>query len=154
MQRPAFYYDPKTLLPLPCTIRVHTKFDAKGEVQGTSFRFAETREETPKVIFLRSENINPVQYGVVMLSAEEGYRLNNFEPNYRETTTAHVTPLLKKELPDFLYPSKTMISVYGRIDLPMLGEEGEDPFLPGLDVDGEAIFFYVLEGDIILPFLE
>lgn len=153
MQRPAFYYDPKTLLPVPCLIRVHTKFEAKGDVQGTSFRFAERKEETPKAIFLRADGIRPQQYAVLMLSAEEGYRINNVDKPYRETVTVALTELPTKELADYLYPSKTMISIYGRIDLPGFGEE-EDTDLPGLDIAGTGVMFIYAIGDIILPDLE
>lgn len=153
MQRPAFYYNPKTQLPVPCNVRVHTKMDAKGEVQGTSFRFAERADETPKIIFLRQDGIKPQQHAVVMLSAEEGYRLSSSEPIYRETVTVPATALPAKELDDYLYPSKTMISVYGRLEMPFLGDE-EDNVLPFMEIDGTALMYIVAEGDLILPFLE
>lgn len=154
MERPAFYYDPKTLLPYPVTIRVHIKQEAKGDVQGTSFRYAERREESPKVIFLREElvalGVTPARLGVVMLSAEEGYRLDNDEPKYFQTKTWFVAPLSDGELTEYRSPQDGIVGI-GRVDLPTLDPEPMDNALLPPSVSGLAILFYILSGDIDLP---
>lgn len=156
MQRPCYYYDPKTLLPVPLNIRVHTKQDAKGEVQGTSFRFAQIREETPSIVFLMEElatlGITPARLGVVMLTADEGYRLDNDEPVYRQTKTWFVKPLSDLDLKLYRSPKDGRVAMI-RIDLPGLtGELAEH--LPPMTVTGTAVQFQLAQIDIVLPPVE
>lgn len=105
MQVPAYYYATDDGPPQQCSVRVHTKFDAKlGDLKGTSFSYAETQAQVPKLIFWLAE-IDPSNMAVVMISAAEGYRVDNVHPRDGATCTAEVSILTAEERAAFQYPA-------------------------------------------------
>jgi hypothetical protein len=88
----AFYYTDANATPIPCNVRVHTKFAALGDQKGTSFSYAETREMVPRLIFWKSE-IDPDNRGMVMIAADEGYLIDHVDPPDGLTVTAQVSNL-------------------------------------------------------------
>lgn len=150
----AFYYAPKALLPRLVHVRVHNKWDAKGDVQGTSFNFAEMREETPKIVFLYEE-CDPDQQAVVVISESEAYRIINPDPRYLQTVTAACTALHPREIAakKFLWPKRGR-AVLGEFELPFLSIPQTPPtgaLVPQLSVEGDAAIFYTVAGQIELP---
>lgn len=93
----ALYYGANSEDPVPCFVRVHSKFAALGDVKGTSFSYAETREEVPQLIFWHSE-VDPEPQGVVSIGPDEAYRVGTSDPPYGDTTTAYVTRLTLAEI--------------------------------------------------------
>jgi hypothetical protein len=118
MQVPAYYFSPKTTVPSLCNVRVHNKYEAKGDVQGTSFRFAEVREDSPQLVFW-ADQVKPEQHAAVMVSSTEGYRLNTVDPRYLQTYNVYVTALTVRELATYLAPD-TDAFAYGEIVLPYM----------------------------------
>lgn len=74
MQVHALYLPPTwpAVDPIPCRVRVHTKFTQLGDQKGTSLNAAETEEQVPRLVFHAPE-INPVRGGRVTISPREGY---------------------------------------------------------------------------------
>jgi hypothetical protein len=89
------YRSPQGALTLGVHCRVHSKFEAKGDMQGTSFNYAESVEKTPRLVFWRDQIDEPtlVRGGVVVISADEAYRLDTVEPPDLQTVTWLVTAL-------------------------------------------------------------
>lgn len=147
----AFYYAPKSVLPRTVHVRVHNKWDAKGDVQGTAFNFAEIREETPKLVFW-FEECDPDQKAVVVISDHEAYRVINPDPRYLQTVTAACTQLSEREIATgkFMWPKRGR-AVAGAFELPFLTSPQPEPVLPPLTVTGSAMLFYVMYGDVELP---
>lgn len=81
---------------IPCHVRVHTRFEALGDMVGTSLGYAETRETTPKLIFWREE-VEPVGGSVVSVEIGEAYRVSTVDPKDGLTITAFVAPLSAAE---------------------------------------------------------
>jgi hypothetical protein len=77
---------------IPCHVRVHTRFEALGDMTGTSLGYAEVTEQTPKLIFWREE-LNPSQGGVVSVELGEAYRIQSIDPKDGLTITALVSPM-------------------------------------------------------------
>lgn len=74
-------------------VRVHTSFNALGEVAGTSFRYAERQEVTPKIVFLRTQVALPQVNAIVSVAEGEAYRVTNSMPPDNATIMAEVIPL-------------------------------------------------------------
>jgi hypothetical protein len=152
MQVPAYYYAQGSLVPLPVNIRVHNKWLAQGDVKGTSFAFAETREDAPALVFLYDE-IDPDIGAVVMISSSEGYRVQVPDPRYLQTVTAKVTPLLPHELPDFLSPEEGMVAA-GDLTIPFLTTDTNGDAAPFVRADAVVMLFYLAEGALVVPPVE
>lgn len=146
----AYYYDPETLMPVVGSVRVHTKFDALGDVQGTSFGYAERRDIKPKLIFWRSE-IDPVNNAVVMISSEEGYRVNTIDPPDLQTVTAFVTRLSAFERSKYLAPEDGA-AAQASIALPGLTSYvPAGGGLPALAFDADLVVYITATGALDLP---
>lgn len=106
MRVPIVYVEPNGTVHRDVHARVLSKFDAKGDMQGTSFNYAEAIEKTPKLIFWRSELDRPVlqRLGKVVVSSEEGYLLDTFEPPDNQTVTVMATPLKPSDVADLPQP--------------------------------------------------
>lgn len=78
--------------PVICYIRVHTKADALGDMRGTSLGYAERQEVVPKLIFWREE-LDPDNNAIVVVSADEAYRIDNVVPKDGPTVTVEVVSL-------------------------------------------------------------
>lgn len=103
MQVGAFYIeDPAAPVPVPCTVRVHTKMDALGELKGTSFDYGERHEMIPRLLFLIDEVPEPARGALVTITdpathAQEGYRIDNRYPADGITVSTDVTILTPAE---------------------------------------------------------
>lgn len=78
--------------PVICHVRVHTKADALGDMRGTSLGYAEHQEVVPRLIFWRDE-LDPDNSAIVVVSADEAYRIDNVVPRDGPTVTVEVVSL-------------------------------------------------------------
>lgn len=78
--------------PVICHVRVHTKADALGDMRGTSLGYAEHQEVVPRLIFWRDE-LDPDNSAIVVVSADEAYRIDNVIPRDGPTVTVEVVSL-------------------------------------------------------------
>lgn len=87
---PALYIPAQGVTPIPCAVRVHTKFGALGEPE-----MAQRVEVEPKLVFLVSELPAPlrVKTGKVSVEAGEAYLIEAVEPRDDITITARVSRL-------------------------------------------------------------
>lgn len=93
----ALYIPPGTgTIPVPCEVRVHTKFEAKGDLKGTSFSYAEKESETPKIIFMEP-GFELENKAVVSVEPGEAYRIDSFEPPDGITISASVVRLRSEQ---------------------------------------------------------
>lgn len=111
MQVPAFYIaDPAVPgVYTTCTVRVHTKQEALGEVAGTSFDYAEKHEFIPRLIFLVDEVPEPERGGVVTITDPvtgdlEAYMIDNRLPKDGITVTAEVTVMTASQYTGLPFP--------------------------------------------------
>lgn len=102
MQVPGYCYPVKGGLRV-VDVRVHTEYAALGDVKGTSFVYAERRDTQDKLIFLAAQH-RPARGDVVIISPDEGYRVDNVDPAYNITVTAMVVALTAKEMIGYVAP--------------------------------------------------
>ena len=104
MKVPASYYsDDATYVGL-IHVRVHTKWTQQGDLKGTNLNYAETEDATPKVLFDRLEVASPPRNCYVVISAAEGYRINQTKPADGEFITAECAPMTAAELAGKVLP--------------------------------------------------
>ncbi len=90
---PALYLSSIDAEPVPCFVRVHTKFQALGDMKGTNFNYAEREDITPRIIIWREEIPQPVRNAIISVEAGEAYYLDNIQPPDDLTITAMVLQL-------------------------------------------------------------
>lgn len=147
---PAFYYGPLDgMVARAINVRVHTKFDALGDVKGTSFGYAERIESVPKLIFMREE-IEPVLHAVIVISAEEGYRVNVIEPPDGITRTAKVTVLTAGDLARYISPDEGL-PVAGHSVMPRPNSQPPSSHLPRPMAAGLLSLTYLASGSSDIP---
>ena len=98
MRVPASFYATPIAAPVLIHVRVHTKMTEQGDLKGTNLNYAEREEVAPKLVFDRSEVALPPRNGMVIISAEEGYRIGQAEPPDGITITAEVSRLSSADL--------------------------------------------------------
>ncbi len=100
MRVPASYYASpgSPAEPVLIYVRVHTKSNLIGDLAGTNLSYAENREETLKLIFMRDEVGSPPRGALIVIDAEEGYLVDNLEKPDGLTVTAHVTRVEAEDL--------------------------------------------------------
>lgn len=104
MKVPAYYFAPGSAVAALCDVRVHTKLNKQqGDLAGTNFSYAEQEEHIPALLFWRSQ-IDPDNKAVVMISADEGYRVNHVRQPDGLTVTAEVVQLTAAERAAYTYP--------------------------------------------------
>lgn len=122
MQVKAFYYPPDEDWPQIVQCRTHYQFGALGDVKGTSFGYAETREQRPYLIFMLEPTpeqpivVDPDRNALVMVSPTEGYRIDDVDPRDFITRKAYCVPLPDRQLGDRLAPPAVLAR--GDVDLP------------------------------------
>lgn len=147
---PAFYYGPLDgMVARAINVRVHTKFDALGDVKGTSFGYAERIETVPKLVFLREE-IEPVLHAVIVISAEEGYRVNVIEPPDGITRSAKVTVLTAGDLARYISPDEGL-PVAGQSAIPRPTSQPLPALLPRPAAAGLFSFTHPATGFSVVP---
>ena len=87
------------------SVRVHDNYTQLGKLKGTSFHYAEVEDNTPRIIFMRSE-IEPYRGLIVMISQEEGYYVDTILPPDDITVTARVSRMLAEDIFEFPFPGK------------------------------------------------
>lgn len=100
MGQPASYYANPSLPDAPVLIRVrpHGKRNMTGDLAGTNLSYAENRDRVFTVVFSRDEVPQPPRGALVVLSATEGYFVDNLELPDGYTITAGVTVATADEL--------------------------------------------------------
>jgi len=148
MQVPAIYILPDNSGTVPCLVRVHTKFDALGDVKGTSFAYAERHEDIPQIIFMRDQ-VLPDRGGIVSVEPGEAYCIDNTLPPDDITQTGQVTRLPDAEalglpVPDcyddsytatfdpIMFTAKSSLAQFIEVDIPSLA--GSPVELQGNDI--------------------
>lgn len=76
----------------PVDIRVHTQFDALGDLKGTNFQYAERVEVSPRLVFL-IEQVTPVRGAIVSVELGEAYLVDHVQPPDDKFIIAEVTRL-------------------------------------------------------------
>ncbi len=107
MKVPAVYYETAVADPVIIYVRPHSKRTKSGDQAGTSLSYAEVQEVAPTVIFDRLEVSKPPRNALVVISAEEGYHVDNTMPPDGEFVTAEVVyatddQLIGKAVPEDL----------------------------------------------------
>lgn len=82
--------------PVPCTVRVWTKWGALGQMPGKGEGWAEMQEASPKIIFMVADVPNPRKNALVSIERGEAYRVDNTLPPDDISITAEVVRLNPK----------------------------------------------------------
>ena len=98
------YYAGGVGSPLLIYVRIHNKSINQGDQAGTSLGYAEVREDAPRVIFDKLEVAAPSRKDVVIVSATEGYRINNVDPADGEFQVATANQLSAADLAGYAAP--------------------------------------------------
>lgn len=107
MGRPAMLYlDPAVERDAAAiTVRHHEKAAMVGDLAGTSLNYAESHDDQETVVFwceqlepLVGATASPPRGALVVLSATEGYWVDNTRTRYGQTVTAEVTPASEADL--------------------------------------------------------
>ena len=97
MRVTALYIPPASIdaaqTPIPCTVRVHSKFAALGDMAGTNFGYAERSEILPRLLIWRAEIAQPVRGAIVSVEEGEAYSIDFVEPHDDLSITATVKRL-------------------------------------------------------------
>lgn len=92
-----------------CGVRPQTEWGAVGDVLGTSLVYAERQDtKDSRIVFLTEEHA-PDKGDIVMIAADEGWRVDNVEPAYNVTQAAQVVRLGPKELARYPAPPTTVV---------------------------------------------
>lgn len=76
MSVPALYFSwPNPAEIREISVRVHDKRQALGDLKGTSFNYAEREDDSPRIVFMRSEVDRPVRNMIVSIEPGVAYRL-------------------------------------------------------------------------------
>lgn len=86
------------------TVRILSKWDAVGELAGTSYQYAEQQDEIPRIIFDIRE-FDPDRNAVVCLSSDEMYVLDASDPPDDFTVTFKAARMLPSQYATFYPPS-------------------------------------------------
>lgn len=84
-------------------LRVNSKDENVGDLQGTSLGYAERRETIPKLIF-RVDEHTPKRKNVYSVGPDEAYEVDTIDPRDGITVTAIATRLSKKDAAKYDYP--------------------------------------------------
>lgn len=107
MKRPASYYQDPTVdsAPILVHVRPHGKRNLTGDLAGTNLSYAENRDRVFTVLFFREEVAVPKRGALIVLSATEGYFVDNVELPDGLTVTANVTVADAEDLAGRILPS-------------------------------------------------
>ena len=93
MRVPALYLATRQAVPVPCMVRLHTKFSAVGDLPGGGSQYAERMETTPRVILDRNDVEMPDRNGIISVAPGEAYRILSTQPADGEFVTVNVAAL-------------------------------------------------------------
>lgn len=98
MSVPALYIARTGETPVPCSVRIHDKFEATGALKGGIEGSAQIQNESPRLIFLRDDAPQFLRAkAIVSVEAGEAYRIDHTHPAHDITITAEVTKLSADE---------------------------------------------------------
>lgn len=97
MEVAALYLVTPTATPVPCTVRVWTKWGQMGKLAGAGW--AELQETAPKIIFVEP-SFRPRAQALVSIEPGEAYRIDTTQPADDISITAEVTRLNPKNAAD------------------------------------------------------
>lgn len=98
-------YTPPGLDPIVTRAKLHEKFDALGEVKGTSYDYAEKQEPRPIVLVFQDTIYPPLKRNaMIMFAVDRGYRVDNIKPRHGAYVDAVVTRLQPSDLVGLPYP--------------------------------------------------
>lgn len=89
----ALYLESPSATPVPCFVRVMTKFAALGDMKGTSFNYAERIDQTPRLILWCEELPEPKRNAIISVEPGEAYQIDNIEPADGQTITVLVVAM-------------------------------------------------------------
>lgn len=95
LEVPALYLLTPASTPVPCTVRVWTKWGALGQLPGNGGAWAEIQETAPKLIFV-DPPFAPRKNALVSIERGEAYRIDNALPPDDISITAEVVRLNPK----------------------------------------------------------
>lgn len=96
MEVPALYLLTPASIPLPCTVRIWTKWGALGQLAGRDAGWAELMEAEPKIIFMVDQVPNPRKNALVSIERGEAYRIDHADPADDITVVTKVVRLNPK----------------------------------------------------------
>lgn len=118
MQVPVYVFSDTQSAPKVTFARIHRKDTALGAVLGTSFAYAERREQEDKVIFLVEDHVGS-RDEIVVVSADEMYQLDHDEPIYNVTKAWYVLAL-GRDARELYGAPENHLYVTGALSLPGL----------------------------------
>jgi hypothetical protein len=90
MKVEAIYHSPDRATAVPCTIRVHDRQKAFGDMTGFDYDPSERMASVPEIVMLADE-VSPARGGVFSLAADEQYQVETPMPRDGLTITAQVS---------------------------------------------------------------
>lgn len=90
MSVPAVYHSPDRLTTVECTVRVHDRQKAFGDMTGFDYDPAERLASVPEIVTLADE-VSMSRGGVFSLAADEQYQVETVMPPDGQTVTAQVS---------------------------------------------------------------
>lgn len=98
MRVAAVYYANVTATPFLVYVRVHSEHTMHGDPSGTNLSSAEMHELKPAIIFDRLEVDKPPRKSFVVISDDEGYKVETIRPKDGEFIKAEVVSMTTAEL--------------------------------------------------------
>lgn len=87
---PAVYHSPDRATAVACTVRVHDRQQAFGDMAGFDYDPAERVASVPEIV-VRADDLSPLRGGVFSLAADEQYQVETPMPRNGLTITAQVS---------------------------------------------------------------
>ncbi len=97
MSVPAVYVDPGRTVAVACSIRVHNRTQAFGDMVGFDYAPVERLTPVPKIVALAGQ-VSPARGGTFVLAADEAYDVEVVEPRDGLTITSQVTRMSVADL--------------------------------------------------------
>lgn len=97
MRVPALYFEFPGSPGVEVNVRVHSDFQALGDMKGTNFHYAERKEFLPRIIFDATEVPKPTRGAIVSMGGGEAYRVDHAMPPDGGFITAECAVLSRSE---------------------------------------------------------
>lgn len=107
MSVPALFFAwPSPEVIKPVTVRVHDKFTYIGDLKGTNFHYAEIEDNSPRIVFMRSEVELPKRGMIITIEPGIGYSIDHVQPPDDISVTAKVVRLRAEEVATMPTPER------------------------------------------------
>ncbi len=110
MKIPALYIENVGDTPIACNVRIHTRFDAIGELNGGTAYTATVEASIPKIIFKKDE-VTPDRTAIVSVEPGEAYQIDRTDPPDDEYITAYVIRMEESKTIDLPVPENAEKSI-------------------------------------------